>query len=127
MAGDTARPARPRLRPLAPLCDRRRRRRARSNNWLLCRYNPGASDSGSGSRSETVGGWVVGGGFEYAFSQSWSLKAEYLHVELSRGFADYEINHAGNTGVTNRVFVHSDQTLQIARVGLNYKFGSGTW
>ena len=68
----------------------------------------------------------MGGGFEYAFSQSWSLKAEYLRVELSRGIADFQISFPGNVGLANPVFVNNDITFQTARVGLNYKFGNGT-
>jgi outer membrane immunogenic protein len=35
-----------------------------------------------GSASVTRTGWVAGGGIEWAFSPNWSLKAEYLHIEL---------------------------------------------
>jgi outer membrane immunogenic protein len=71
-----------------------------------------------------VGGYVLGGGFEHALWDRWSIKAEYLHTRLSPGFVDYAITHPGNTGITNRVFVTNDLTLQTARLGVNYRFGS---
>lgn len=36
----------------------------------------------SGSQSETLVGWTVGAGFEYAFAPRWSARVEYLFVEL---------------------------------------------
>jgi outer membrane immunogenic protein len=84
---------------------------------------PAPSDSGSDSRKETLGGYVLGGGIEHALWDRWSIKAEYLHTRLSRGFVDYAISHPGNTGITNRVFVTNDLMLQTVRLGVNYRFG----
>ena len=36
-----------------------------------------------GSNSEIRVGWVAGAGAEYAFASNWSVKAEYLYVDLS--------------------------------------------
>src|ERR1700722_5456932 len=32
--------------------------------------------------SNTFAGWTAGGGVEYKFTPSWSLKAEYLHFDF---------------------------------------------
>ncbi len=71
--------------------------------------------------SSTEGGWVVGGGLEYALSPKWTLKAEYL-------FADF--GQAKGASIfpppNNPNFIQShgvDLTTQIARVGVNYQLG----
>ena len=70
-------------------------------------------------------GWTAGGGLEYAFTDSWSLKAEYLFLDL-RDF-NYEAfcfvpacgtNPPGVFSTNTRIEFHE----HVARVGLNYKF-----
>ena len=68
---------------------------------------------GQGIRSFRVG-YTVGGGVEYAFTPNWSVKAEYLYVDLRQ-------NNNNNFFFVNNN-VRND--FHIARVGLNYKFGS---
>jgi outer membrane immunogenic protein len=65
---------------------------------------------------ETNAGWTVGGGLEYAFTNNWTAKAEYLHVDLGN------LNCGFSCGVTpnNSVSVRSDQV----RGGLNFRFGN---
>jgi outer membrane immunogenic protein len=71
------------------------------------------------STSSTKSGWAVGGGLEYAFTNNWTLKGEYLHVDLgSVSFAD---NLAAG-GFPAASFTHSATlTEDLARVGINYK------
>ena len=61
-------------------------------------------------------GWAAGGGVEWAFGHHWSAKAEYLHVDF--GSADY-------TGLPSPPVDHRSVSLtdDIARVGINYRFG----
>ncbi|UCF54911.1 MAG: porin family protein, partial [Bradyrhizobium sp.] len=70
-------------------------------------------------------GWTAGAGTEYAFGGGWSLKAEYLYVDLGRASAT-------STNLTNVAFgafpsslvTHSaDIKSNIVRVGVSYKFG----
>ncbi|MCB4769385.1 porin family protein [Ancylobacter sp. Lp-2] len=61
------------------------------------------------SESSTQTGWTIGAGVEYAFLPNWTVKAEYLYVDLGDDYYD----NLGATAGTN---------LNIARVGLNYKF-----
>jgi outer membrane immunogenic protein len=82
---------------------------------------PGGGFDGdfSGSQSSTKTGWTAGGGFEYAFDNNWSVKAEYLYIDLgSTTFRLVDPNFP-NDFVDYR-FDHRDH---IARVGVNYKFG----
>jgi outer membrane immunogenic protein len=64
---------------------------------------------GLGSDSDTQFGWTVGGGLEYAFTPNWTVKAEYLHVDL---------------GKLNCAVCGGDVKFNenIVRGGVNYKF-----
>jgi outer membrane immunogenic protein len=69
------------------------------------------------SSSSTRAGWTVGGGGEFALSRNWSVKAEYLHVDLGKTDLDIS-NHPGIGQATLRF----DNKLHIVRGGLNYRF-----
>jgi outer membrane immunogenic protein len=60
-------------------------------------------------------GWTAGAGIEYALTQNWSLKTEYLYVDLGKK--------------TNLLFpglsVGVKNTEHIVRAGLNYRFNWG--
>ena len=47
-------------------------------------------------QSETLWGWTVGGGIEYALSQEWSVKVEYQHFDFgSTSFThDGDVRHS---------------------------------
>lgn len=60
----------------------------------------------------------MGAGIEYAFVNNWSIKAEYLYVDLNRHNAT-----ATGPGVAPVPFT-TRWTDNIARVGLNYRFGA---
>ena len=87
----------------------------------------------SWSSSSINAGWTVGGGIEAALSNSWSIKAEYLYVDLgtvntnfttlpmcagfeSGGGGACSGEAAGTGTIGGRV------TVNILRAGLNYKF-----
>ncbi|MCB1476539.1 MAG: porin family protein [Rhodobiaceae bacterium] len=63
-------------------------------------------------------GWTVGGGAEFMLNNNWSVKAEYLYVHFDGETA------TGVSGGTPFNFAFDDTEMHIARVGLNYKFGS---
>jgi outer membrane immunogenic protein len=62
-------------------------------------------------------GWTVGGGFEYAVTQNFTVKTEYLYVNLGMPTA-FDQNLLGVVGVN----VGEKTTANIVRAGLNYKF-----
>jgi outer membrane immunogenic protein len=64
--------------------------------------------------SET--GWTAGVGIEYALTDHWTAKAEYLHV----GFSQRTASVTPVAG-TSYIFDYKDK-LDIGRVGINYKF-----
>jgi outer membrane immunogenic protein len=69
-----------------------------------------------GSGSKWVVGWTVGAGLEGLIVPNWSLKAEYLYVDLGK--------HAIFTGTVlgGPVPQSFETTAHIVRVGLNYRF-----
>lgn len=80
----------------------------------------------SGSIDSIRYGWTAGAGGEYALMNGWSIKAEYLHVDLGRSTAISTNMTAFFVPVAfpTDVFSHSvSLRSEIVRVGLNYKFG----
>ena len=66
------------------------------------------------SSSNTYTGWTVGGGIEYALTNNWLLRAEYLYIDFGDG-PTVPVTAAVN-------IVAGDMTDNIVRAALNYKF-----
>jgi outer membrane immunogenic protein len=87
-----------------------------------------ASFAGGTSVSSTKTGWVLGGGIESEFAGAWTLKAEYLYMDLGSVSDTYNTRFTGGIlpGLNGQVAgvrtVTGDVTEQIVRVGLNYRF-----
>jgi len=80
---------------------------------------PSGDGNYAGATSETKSGWTAGAGGEYAFNGNWSLRAEYLYVDLgSTAVRMFDPNRPGT--FIDYSFQHRDN---IVRVGLNYRFG----
>ncbi|UDL87333.1 porin family protein [Mesorhizobium sp. PAMC28654] len=72
------------------------------------------------TRSGWKAGWTIGVGGEYAVTNQWTIKAEYLHADF--GSRDLNVGDAwGDIGSPDSTQT-SDHTLNVVRVGLNYKF-----
>lgn len=75
----------------------------------------------AGTATEARLGWTIGGGTEVAMSGAWSVKMDYLHVDLGA----MEV-----LGIREPVFAAlftvntHDVTARLLRVGLNYRFGA---
>lgn len=78
----------------------------------------------AGESRTTGSGWTAGGGLEWAFWQHWSLKAEYLHVNLGSGKSFTEFATATPAGAAPASFnVNLNRPdFNVVRVGLNYQF-----
>ena len=59
-------------------------------------------------------GWTGGGGLEWMFAPNWSVKAEYLYVDLGRTGSNF-----GGFGQASK------STAHLARLGVNYHFNWG--
>jgi outer membrane immunogenic protein len=76
----------------------------------------------AGSASDTKVGWTIGGGIEWALMGNWTAKAEYLY---------YDLGSQTVTAIPQPLFpqnFHVISTFEtkanIARFGINYKFGN---
>jgi opacity protein-like surface antigen len=81
--------------------------------------------SESGLISSTRAGYAVGGGVEAGLWDRWSVKAEYLYVNFSTTSAtSNNLVAFPAVPLPGQSFTHSvDLKANIARVGLNYRFG----
>jgi outer membrane immunogenic protein len=75
---------------------------------------------GSALASKSLVGWTVGAGWEYAWTNNWTFRAEYLFAKFPTTNAFGTI--ADGTGAANPLQGSADFTAQIARVGVSYKF-----
>jgi outer membrane immunogenic protein len=66
--------------------------------------------------SSTEAGWTVGGGVEFAFAPNWTVKVEYLFVDLPNGAC----TTVGNCGGAAGSIVSFNEN--IVRAGVNFKF-----
>jgi len=71
-----------------------------------------SATDGPVSQSDFLLGWTAGAGVEYAINKHWSIKAEYLHLDLGQ--------HTWFGGELWRST--SKLTSETARFGINFKF-----
>jgi outer membrane immunogenic protein len=82
------------------------------------------TDAYAGSTSTTRVGWTVGGGGEWMFAPKWSIKAEYLYVDLGKAGYNNACITAVCAGFAPPPSYQTDLRVHehVARVGLNYHF-----
>jgi outer membrane immunogenic protein len=76
--------------------------------------------TGFGDKSETRTGWTAGGGVEWLLDRNWSMRAEYLYVDL--GSMLVLVPTSNTAAFSQTMQVNADLTAQIARLGLNLRF-----
>lgn len=84
---------------------------------LLCQ-DPNTCLAGSGSRGNV--GWAAGAGGEWALTHNWSVKLEYLHIDLGR--QDVLMPVAAPSTGTGFLQMRVRNAYDIGRFGLNYHF-----
>ena len=72
-------------------------------------YGRGQVDIGSIGDTQMHAGWTAGGGLEVGLTRNWSVKAEYLYIDL--GSENYALTRTTN-----------DPTSNLLRFGVNYRF-----
>ena len=86
-------------------------------------YDSAANAFWSGNPSSSRVGWTIGAGAEYALTNNWTIRAEYLYVDLGSS----NFTTAGNP-VTAFAFPnvyaqgHINYNASIFRAAVNYKF-----
>jgi outer membrane immunogenic protein len=63
-------------------------------------------------------GWTVGAGVEWKFAPQWSVKAEYLYVDLGSISSTLNYNYGPSSSLTSTY----NERDNIVRAGINYKF-----
>lgn len=70
------------------------------------------------SKSKTKTGWTIGAGGEYAFTDNWTIKSEYLYTDLGKiTLYDDDLAGVGLHGT-----LKNDVAFHTFRIGFNYKF-----
>jgi outer membrane immunogenic protein len=82
-------------------------------------FTPAAAGVFTGTTNDTRVGWAAGAGVEWGFAPGWSVKGEYLHVDLgSSNVTIVDPVHFPRASATYR-FNHAFDTI---RIGVNYRF-----
>lgn len=89
---------------------------------LLVPPSTGAGGSEHASALATKIGFTLGGGFEQAIADNWSMKAEYLYVRFD-GINAAGVLTDGFGGTANFANTVDHLSSNIVRIGLNYRFG----
>jgi outer membrane immunogenic protein len=95
--------------------------RARASTIDPCVAPPAGCGTGTLTMngSETMLGWSIGGGAEWAFAPRWTVKAEYVFFDFGN------IDTAGTSNVPGEFYRQSiDVTAHTVRLGVNYRFGA---
>jgi outer membrane immunogenic protein len=82
--------------------------------------NPAFTGNFAGASSDTRTGWVAGAGVEWAFAPHWSVKGEYLHVDL--GSSNTTIFDPVNFPLANATYRFHHE-FDAVRAGVNYAWG----
>jgi outer membrane immunogenic protein len=81
------------------------------------------SQSSTTQGSKTFPGVLIGVGFEYAFTDNWTAKFEYNYIDFGNQVVAFAETSC-NPGCIASTFSETvKETKQIAKIGLNYKFG----
>lgn len=73
---------------------------------------------GSGDTTLDTWGWTVGGGIEYALTNHWTVFAEYDHIGLPAVTVAFP-----TVAVINTQTISVKQTIDLLKLGVNYRFG----
>jgi opacity protein-like surface antigen len=87
--------------------------------WADTTYNLLGNEfiSGAGSTTLNTWGWTAGAGLEYAFTNHWSTFVEYDHIDLGATTVPFPM-----VPVVNAENISVKQTVDLLKVGVNYKF-----
>jgi outer membrane immunogenic protein len=80
----------------------------------------GANNEGASSNSDVLTGWTVGGGLEWAIDRNWSIRGEYLYVDLGSVSTRTAVGALDLT--PNTLDSSADLTAHIVRAAISYRF-----
>lgn len=76
----------------------------------------------AGSSPRVAYGWTAGGGFEYAVGPRWTVKVEYLYVNLGKDTVTANATSIDGDGSSAMIAAFSDTHFNLVRIGANYRF-----
>jgi len=79
--------------------------------------NCGICRTGSAEQSDTLTGWTLGAGAEWAWDPNWSIKFEYLYEDF--GSISTDVDSGYNT---DSFHTSADVNANVVRIGINYGF-----
>ncbi len=82
-------------------------------------YADANGGAGAISASKALVGWAAGAGWEYAWADHWTFRAEYLYASFPTISAVGTITGPGGT---NTLHGSTDLVVQVLRAGVNFKF-----
>jgi outer membrane immunogenic protein len=94
--------------------------RATTSTALPVGFGGGAAGTSViGTTTDINGGWTAGGGVEWRIDPRWSVKAEYLHVDLG----NMTVRAASTNQAATLAFISTTVRVRedIARIGLNFR------
>lgn len=71
-------------------------------------------------------GWTAGLGVEYAFTNNWTARIEYLYVDLGKEDNAWSCVGQGCVNANIDLAGRKDAHFNVVRVGVNYKFGGSS-
>ncbi|TWB94698.1 outer membrane immunogenic protein [Bradyrhizobium macuxiense] len=85
-------------------------------------FSTGLSRLWLGDNSDVRVGWTAGGGAEYAFTNNWTLRGEYLYVDL--GTSGTTATFQGTDPLQSQIRYNAsrENRFSVARAALSYKF-----
>ncbi|MCC8963093.1 porin family protein [Bradyrhizobium sp. Pear76] len=85
-------------------------------------FSTGLSRLWLGDSSDVRVGWTAGGGLEYAFTNNWTLRGEYLYVDL--GTSGTTATFQGTDPLQSQIRYNTsrDNRFSVARAALSYRF-----
>lgn len=81
--------------------------------------SPNGQDYAIGTAAHTASGIAIGGGLEYALTNNWTLKGEYLYTDLGPGRTFGSSGAVVSGGLANR---QNELDERVIRAAINYKF-----
>jgi len=94
-------------------------------DYAATAQNEAATYVASSKFSKTADGYVLGGGFEYAFWGNWSARGEYLFYHLSTTAARTAFDSTGNfppPTFPSGFAWQGGTNINVVRAGVSYKF-----
>jgi outer membrane immunogenic protein len=96
-----------------------------ANSLTITDVNTGASITGS--TNNTLSGFLVGGGIEWAFTNNWTVKAEYDYIGLGNRTFTVPVGAPFPVLVGDTFTTSGTNNVQMATVGINFLFGGGRY